>query len=442
MEFAQDRNRPETDGADDSYLEVQVPLGRSIFFRMELLVKHSHEALRRKSSARLRPVLTAALLAAVLSGGCATVDPHAKSRVSEATEAPPPDVTVRAQNDEPAPAAVPPTPIPNPVSNPSGLMQDEGVPGDAGTGPPTSAGPVATSGPLDTALESLFGEAPIADWTPLSFATLFTQGWNQPFVFSPASDGGALRQEWINAANGVFYRQWVLDYNFRDHATPSGNRDIGTWSIFAPLSRRLEMFISIPFVDYHAVANSPPAAGGQGVLNPHDRSPTYSHQATFGDITITPQVMLSETKNTSIMSILAIRTPTGSLSAGDGKTSIGPQIQFWQGLPNRWVVRGGAGPTIPLSSTGSHTTFDTNLTIGRFLTLDEVRFFKEFTVWVAVNNSAAMDHSGPAADTLTILPGIRFRIAKDTWFLYGVEIPLVAPRDEDFGMYFRLVRRW
>ncbi len=164
--------------------------------------------------------------------------------------------------------------------------------------------------------------------------------------------------------------------------------------------------------------------------------------ATFGDITITPQMLLSETKNTSIMSVLAIRTPTGSLAAGDGDTSIGPQIQFWQGLPNRWVVRGGAGPTIPLSATGLHTTFDTNLTVGRFLTLDDVRYFKELTVWVAVSNSAAMDHSGPAADTLTILPGIRFRIAKNTFFLYGVEIPLVAPRDEDYGMYFRLVRRW
>jgi hypothetical protein len=53
-----------------------------------------------------------------------------------------------------------------------------------------------------------------------------------------------------------------------------------------------------------------------------------------------------------------------------------------------------------------------------------------------------MDHSGPAADTMTILPGIRFLIAKNTWFLYGVEIPLVAPRNEDYGMYFRLVRRW
>ena len=89
-----------------------------------------------------------------------------------------------------------------------------------------------------------------------------------------------------------------------------------------------------------------------------------------------------------------------------------------------------------------HTTFDTNLTVGRFLTLDDVRYFKEFTVWVAVTELGAVDHSGPAANTLTILPGIRFRVAKNTFLLYGVEIPLVAPRNEDFGMYFRLVQRW
>ena len=354
----------------------------------------------------------------------------------------PPAVTVRAQSDEPAPAVVPPAPTPNPASDPAGVSPDAGAPGDAGTSSSTSAVPTVTTGFLDTALESLFGPASTADWTPLSLSTLFTEGWNQPFVFSPASDGGALRQEWINAANGVFYRQWVLDYNFRDHATPSGNRDIGTWSIFAPLSRRFELYISIPFVDYHAVDNPSASSGGRASLSPRAGSPATSYVATFGDITITPQVLLSETKNTSIMSVLAIRTPTGSLNAGDGDTSIGPQIQFWQGLPNRWVVRGGAGPTIPLSATGLHTTFDTNLTVGRFLTLDEVKYFKEFTVWVAANNSAAIDHSGPAADTMTILPGIRFRIARDTWFLYGVEIPLVAPRDEDFGMYFRLVRRW
>jgi hypothetical protein len=402
-------------------------------------VEHGLYAQSRTSPSRFGLIVFIPFLAAAMSEGCSTVDRSRMPAVSETTQMSSPSVTVRAQSDEPAPGVVPPSE----AVNPAAALPE--APSTEQPGAPASnlaATRVVTGGVLDTALESLFGEALTSDWTPLSFATLFTEGWNQPFVFSPASDSGALRQEWINAANGVFYRQWVLDYNFRDHATPSGNRDIGTWSVFAPLSRRLELFISIPFVDYHAVDNSSASSGGRASSSPRAGSPATSYQATFGDITITPQVLLSETRNTSIMAALAIRTPTGSLNAGDGDTSIGPQIQFWQGLPDRWVVRGSAGPTIPLSATGLHTTFDTNLTIGRFLTLDEVKYFKEFTVWVAANNSAAMDHSGPAADTMTILPGIRFRIARDTWFLYGVEIPLVAPRNEDYGMYFRLVRRW
>jgi Putative MetA-pathway of phenol degradation len=309
--------------------------------------------------------------------------------------------------------------------------------------PSTSATASTVLGPLDVIGESLFGEASTSEWTPLSFSGLLTEGWNQPFVFSPPSDSGALRQEWINASNGVFYRQWVLDYNYRNHVDPSGNRDIGTWSIFAPLSRRLEIYIAIPFVDYHRVDSPTDLSRGQGTLS--DRFPAgrgTSYQASFGDISITPQVLLSETRNTSIMSVLTIRTPTGSLNAGNGDTSLGPQIQFWQGLPRRWVIRGGAGPTIPLSDTGLHTTFDTSLTIGKFLTLDDVRYFKEFTVWLAVNNSAAMDHVGPALDTLTVLPGLRFRMTPKTWFLFGVEVPLVAPRDEDYAMYVRLVKRF
>ena len=148
------------------------------------------------------------------------------------------------------------------------LPPDEGAPGDAGTVLPTSPPHGRNDRRSRYRTRVTFWIGSHSDWTPLSFATLFTEGWNQPFVFSPASDSGALRQEWINAANGVFYRQWVLDYNFRDHATPSGNRDIGTWSIFAPLSRRLELYISIPFVDYHAVENSSASRGGRASLNP------------------------------------------------------------------------------------------------------------------------------------------------------------------------------
>ena len=307
--------------------------------------------------------------------------------------------------------------------------------------PGTPALPVIT-GPIDTVLESLFGEASTSDWTPLYLSDLFSRGWNEPFVFSPPSSSGALRQEWLNASNGVFYRQWTANYTFRSTVPPRGNADTGQWGVFAPLSRRLELFITVPYVEYKV----PDPASASGPKSPVTRSsaasPTSSYQATFGDVTFTPQVLLHETQDTSIMSILAIRTPTGSTGAGNGEMSLGPQIQFWQGLPDRWVVRGGAGPTISLEPASARTTFDTNLTIGRFLTLDDVKYFKEFTVWLAVNNSATTDNRGAAADTLTVTPGIRFRILPNTFLLYAIEIPLVAPRDEDFGMLFTLVQRW
>ena len=428
-----------------------MPPGRSLFFWSAPLAITRHAAGAERLSARLRLILALALAMSACAGGCATVNRPVQSSssfsssnaattssTSLATAA-----TVRAQSGEPAANPAVSGSAATTMPAPAELVPEE--PPGGTLDPPLDGSPTTpiVTGPIDTAFESLFGEASTSDWTPLFLSELFTVGWNQPFVFSPASDSGALRQEWINAANGVFYRQWVLDYNFRDHVDPSGNRDIGTWSVFAPLSRRLELYISIPFVDYHRVADPMAASGPANVLSRSSAASSISsYKATFGDMSITPQVLLHETQNTSIMSILTVRTPTGSIDAGNGETSLGPQIQFWQGLPNRWVLRGGAGPTIPLSTTGARTTLDTNLTIGKFLTLDEVRYFKEFTIWLAVNNSATTDNRGPGGDTLTVLPGIRFRIARNTWFLYGVEVPLVAPGHEDFGMYFRLVRRW
>ena len=176
---------------------------------------------------------------------------------------------------------------------------------------------------------------------------------------------------------------------------PSGNADFGTWGIFAPLSRRFELSVTVPFVDYRRVAAPGPSSQANPIARSGAASPASSYRTTFGDITITPQVLLHETTNTSVMWILTVRTPTGSIAAGNGATSLAPQIQFWQGLPNRWVVRGGVGSTIPLSTTGLRTTLNTNLTIGKFLTLDDVRYFKQFTVWLAVNNSATTDDRGP-----------------------------------------------
>ena len=141
----------------------------------------------------------------------------------------------------------------------------------------------------------------------------------------------------------------------------------------------------------------------------------------MGDLSVTPQVLIHETRNTSIMGIMTIETPTGGERAGNGNTTLNPELQFWQGLPAaRWVLRGGIGPNVPLSQTGPRTTLDANLTVGKFLTTDEVRYFKEFTVYLATNVSTSVDDRGPNDTSVTLFPGLRFRVAPEFWLLSGV----------------------
>src|SRR5262245_9214055 len=61
---------------------------------------------------------------------------------------------------------------------------------------------------LDTTKESLFGDvyAELSRWQPLSAGMFFSEGWNRPWASPPPGRGGAPRQGWLNAFDGVFYR--------------------------------------------------------------------------------------------------------------------------------------------------------------------------------------------------------------------------------------------
>src|SRR5262252_8070951 len=66
----------------------------------------------------------------------------------------------------------------------------------------------ASSSVLGTIGQSLFGDvyAEPSTWQPLTLAGFFTDGWNRPWSSPPAGEGGAPRQGWLNAFDGVFYR--------------------------------------------------------------------------------------------------------------------------------------------------------------------------------------------------------------------------------------------
>src|SRR6266446_2845459 len=78
-----------------------------------------------------------------------------------------------------------------------------GVPAQVGMSPVSARREYSV---FDAAKESLFGD-PYSDpdrWQPLSLGTLFTEGWDEPWISPPKGGGGAPRQSWLNALYAVF----------------------------------------------------------------------------------------------------------------------------------------------------------------------------------------------------------------------------------------------
>ncbi|WZO95751.1 hypothetical protein EP7_002720 [Isosphaeraceae bacterium EP7] len=288
------------------------------------------------------------------------------------------------------------------------------------------------TGFFDTIGESLFGKPDPNTWRPLPLSTFFSEGWNEAWVPSPNGDGGAARQGWINAMDGSLYRLSFFTFGQAFNSDPKGNAYIGSYTMMAPLSRRLELIVNVPFV----VRNN--AASGLPILNPTGTTqPTTSHSG-FGDMSFTPRFLLHDTKNFSVTSELAIVTPTGNQPLAGKTTTLVPAVGFWNNPGGGWAIRGGLGLGIPMNGTGSNLI--SQLAIGNTLTDHDVPLFGDFTVYVsAVANTSLVDggHTG-----VTLTPGMRTHVGRDWYFLAGLPTPVTEQRIGDLGMIFWFMKAW
>ena len=141
-------------------------------------------------------------------------------------------------------------------------------------------------------------------WRPLSLSTFFSEGWLQPWAEAPRGRGGLTpRHGWLASFDGVFYRLWFASFGYINDMNTRfrGNRYTGTYRIFLPFSRRFEVQLDVPFV----VSNG-------------TKDPTRGYTSEFGDLTVTPRFLLSETAATTQVFAVAIRTPTGTPSTANG----------------------------------------------------------------------------------------------------------------------------
>jgi hypothetical protein len=295
------------------------------------------------------------------------------------------------------------------------------------TAPPGVAMPeeMVMNSPFDVAMESIFGEANSANWRPLSARTFFSEGWNEPFVFTPLSTSGAPRQGWINSFDGVMYRLWFNAFGYRQNVGKNGNTYYSDWTIFVPLNRRLDIRLDVPY------------------LNTNKCGTNNGYITQFGDMTLTSRFLLQETRDTSVIAVAATSIPTGRPETGGGATQLATGLQFWHAMEDRWVVRGGVNVIVPATNRpdGIRTNGNVNMALGKYITDPGTPWFGDMVIYTSANLITSVDDRGPNNTFFSLTPGYRAEITNNWYHLGGVEVPMVGgPSNYTYGLQFWILK--
>ncbi len=256
------------------------------------------------------------------------------------------------------------------------------------------------------------------DWQELSYSDFTSKGWDQPWVSPPDGAGGAPRQGWLLAFEGVFYRLGIAIFNWQHNLPGQGTDGYGASMVnFTPINQRLNIETTIPMASNDLYGN---------------------RQTNFGDFQIQPKVMLSESKELTQTFNINFRTPTGNPINAAGFAAVTPQYEFWGNWWKGLVVRGGTGFMIPyagdIQQSGVRTSYIANLAVGYYFTdHNYAPFLGDLVGYVATNVTQVIDNRGPSSRNFTTIgPGFRTHVA-DNWYLLGaVEIPVTYPQPYDY----------
>lgn len=240
--------------------------------------------------------------------------------------------------------------------------------------------------------------APPTDWTPIdinNFSSELTAKW----IPVPNGDSGAPRQGWLATADGFFTREVHLAANYTAASGPDA------WGVLArfhyPFSRRLWAGLEVPF--YQEVAN----------------------RGNFGDITLTTQVMLAETRNLSINAGVGWRLPTGASLQGNGRFAAQPQVNLWTDVGKGFSLRGRIA--YEFADGDRPDDFVLNAAIGQTFTPHDAAPLGDLTWYAAVNYRQPTSGGGPAFVSIT--PGMRTHLGNNLFLLFGVDFPVTDRRN-------------
>lgn len=235
------------------------------------------------------------------------------------------------------------------------------------------------------------------DWTPLDPAQ-FVSELVKPWIMVPDGSSGAPRQGWLNTADGFFTREVHLAYD-TTQIDGAPNADQALARFHYPLTRRLWAGVEVPFIR------------------------SVGDNSEFGDITLTTQVMLAETRNLSINAGAGVQLPTGDRAVGGDVFGVTPQVNLWADIGSGIAVRGRVA--YAFRNHNGVDGFIANLALGQTITPKEATPFGQFTYYLSAN----LFEPDTGATFFSLTPGVRTRLAGNLFLLAGVEIPIVNSRD-------------
>lgn len=235
------------------------------------------------------------------------------------------------------------------------------------------------------------------DWTPLDRRRLGSE-LVEPWIMVPDGSSGAPRQGWLNTADGFFTREAHLAYDWTQVDGADAHR--GLTRVHYPLSRRLWAGLEVPFIQ---------SSGGNSGL---------------GDIILTTQLMLAETRNLSVNAGAGFELPTGERALGGGVLGATPQVNLWADVGAGAAVRGRVA--YAFRDSDGDDGFVANLALGQTITRPEAAPFGQFTYYLAAN----LFEPDSGATFVSLTPGVRTRVAGNLFFLAGVEIPVANTRGD------------
>ena len=230
-----------------------------------------------------------------------------------------------------------------------------------------------------------------AEWAPLDLSA-FGAELTDPWIPVPNGDSGAPRQGWLATADGFFTREAHLAYTYVDIEGDDFHQGLARFHY--PLSRRFWAGVEVPFYQDR---------GGD---------------SDFGDVTLTTQVMLAETRNLSFNAGVGWRLPTGSSSFGNNVFAATPQINLWTDVGSGFSIRGRVA--YELNDSGQSDAFAMNAAIGQTFTAHDKAPLGDLTWYVAGN----WREPNQGSTFLSVTPGMRTHLGGNLFALAGIEIPV------------------